>query len=139
MNFKQAKIWRITESWRYGRCSNPSADLNYPSFMVLYRRNQKSIVGNFRRIVTNVGLDVVTYKARVVAPNGSQITVSPTILRFGKKNEKQSYTLIVKYEMSIEIEVSSGELVWLEEGGNHTVRSPIVISLDNRERSFGLC
>lgn len=107
--------------------------------MVLYRRNQKSIVGNFRRIVTNVGLDVVTYKARVVAPNGSQITVSPTILRFGKKNEKQSYTLIVKYEMSMEIEVSSGELVWLEEGGNRTIRSLIVISLHNRERSFGLC
>jgi hypothetical protein len=54
----------------------------------------------------------------------------PEVLVFGKKNEKKSYSVIIKYSENINMggEVSFGELVCVEEKGNHTVRSPITVS-----------
>ncbi|XP_073136473.1 subtilisin-like protease SBT3 [Henckelia pumila] len=108
-------------------CSNPSSDLNYPSFIALYgaEEREKTVSRTFRRTVTNVGNGAATYKAKVeTAPNGIQIRVSPRILSFNKKYEKLSYSLTIRFKG-----VSGyGSLTWVEENGNHTVRSPIDVS-----------
>ncbi|KAJ0024405.1 hypothetical protein Pint_07995 [Pistacia integerrima] len=129
MNYTQNQIQIITRSKNYN-CSNPNADLNYPSFIALYNDNTTSFVQTFQRTVTNVGEGAATYKARLSAPEGSEVEVSPETLVFGKKYEKQSYELTIKYTKNKDDEhkVSFGELVWIEDNGNHTVRSPIAVS-----------
>lgn len=79
-------------------CSNPSTDLNYPSFSVLYDDCETWRTQKFRRIVTNVGNDVTTYKAIVKAPGDSEVRVSPNILIFRKINQKHFYDLEIKYK-----------------------------------------
>lgn len=49
-------------------------------------------------------------------------------LVFRNENEKQAYRVIINYRGDAEGEASFGELVWTEENGKHTVRSPIVVS-----------
>ncbi|KAM3323471.1 subtilisin-like protease SBT3 [Capsicum chacoense] len=79
----------------------------------------------FKRTVTNVGQGAATYKAKIKAPKNSTVSVSPQILVFKNKNEKQSYTLTVRY---IGPNNYDGSITWVEQNGNHSVRSPIVIS-----------
>ncbi|KAK1555754.1 hypothetical protein Q3G72_030944 [Acer saccharum] len=69
-----------------------------------------------------------TYKATVTAPKRSTVVVLPEKLVFEKKYEKQSYTLTIKYTKDDEANVSFGALVWIEESGKFTVRSPIAVS-----------
>ncbi|KAH7567441.1 hypothetical protein ACOSP7_010662 [Xanthoceras sorbifolium] len=127
MNFTKNQILSITRSKSYG-CSSPSSDLNYPSFIALYDMKTASYVQTFNRTVTNVGEGAATYKAMIAAPKGSQVVVSPEKLVFEKKYEKQSYTLTIKYTKDDEGNVSFGALVWVEENGKYTVRSPIAVS-----------
>ncbi|XP_073053003.1 subtilisin-like protease SBT3 [Primulina eburnea] len=107
-------------------CSNPSSDMNYPSFIAIYseEEREKIVTRRFPRTVTNVGDGAATYKAKVETPNGTTIRVSPRILAFRKKYEKLSYSLTIRYRG-----VSGyGSITWVEENGNHTVRSPIEVS-----------
>ncbi|KAK9270196.1 hypothetical protein L1049_025772 [Liquidambar formosana] len=127
MNFTRQQILSITRSHRYN-CSNPSTDLNYPSFIALYRNTGTAFLRTFQRTVTNVGEGAATYKAELIEPEGSIVTVSPDTLVFGYKYEKQSYTLKIIYPSQRNEAVTFGSLVWVEEFGNHTVRSPIVVS-----------
>ncbi|KAF2309796.1 hypothetical protein GH714_005169 [Hevea brasiliensis] len=128
MNYTKNQILAITRSNSYN-CSNPSPDLNYPSFIALYDNKTRSVlVQKFQRTVTNVGENAATYNAKVTAPKGSIITISPTTLVFGKIYEKQSYSLTIKYKGDKKMSVQFGSLVWTEENGFHTVRSPIAIS-----------
>ncbi|KAL2527824.1 Subtilisin-like serine endopeptidase family protein [Forsythia ovata] len=113
-------------------CSNPSSDLNYPSFIALYDIQEKrtTLSQKFRRTVTNVGNGAATYKVQVKRPKDSTITVSPETLVFQKKYEKQSYSLTIRYRsysgpVSV---INDGSLTWVEENGKHTVRSPIVVT-----------
>ena len=89
MMFNMLQILDITGSKNYS-CSNPS-DLNYPSFMVLYHTTRGSIESKFRRIVINVGpADApVTYNARVNAPKGVKIIVSPQALHFLEEESEE--------------------------------------------------
>lgn len=111
-------------------CSNPNSDFNYPSFIALdnVRENGTTLTQRFKRTVTNVGDGAATYRIKVVKPKGSTIKVSPEILVFRKKYEKQSYTLTIRYRSSSEFVVADGSISWIEENGKHTVRSPIVVS-----------
>lgn len=128
-NFTRKQILTITRSHAYD-CSNPSCDLNYPSFIALYNDHHKTKtkVQKFQRTVTNVGDGAARYKAAVIAPKGSKVTVSPEILIFGETYEKQSFTVTIKYKAKKKGTVSSGALVWIEQNGKYTVRSPIVVS-----------
>ncbi|KAL3840416.1 hypothetical protein ACJIZ3_025007 [Penstemon smallii] len=128
MNFTREQTQTIIRS-RYN-CSSPSSDLNYPSFIALYeyQENTTTATRRFRRTVTNVGDGAAVYKVKVERPSGSTITVSPRSLVFGKKYEKQSYTLTMRYSFSNEFSVTYGSITWIEENGKHTVRSPIVVS-----------
>ncbi|KDP41712.1 hypothetical protein JCGZ_16119 [Jatropha curcas] len=128
MNYTKNQILTITRSIRYN-CSNPSSDMNYPSFIALYNNKTTSTVTqSFQRTVTNVGEGAATYKAKLIAPRGSIVTVSPDTLVFGKKYDKQSYNLRIRYRRDEKGVVSFGSIVWIEENGVHTVRSPIAIS-----------
>ncbi|EXC21741.1 Subtilisin-like protease [Morus notabilis] len=66
---------------------------------------------------------------------GSIIKVTPESLVFGKKNEEKSYTLTITsdvYKKRSHVRhnrsVAFGDIIWVEENGNHIVRSPIVVS-----------
>ncbi|KAK7267819.1 hypothetical protein RIF29_20498 [Crotalaria pallida] len=127
LNFTKKQILTITRSTSYN-CDNPSSDLNYPSFIAFYSNKTRSMVHKFRRTVTNVGDGEATYRAKVTQPRGSVVAVSPEILEFKYKNEKLSYNVIIKYNRYEKENISYGDLVWVEDGGAHTVRSPIVVA-----------
>ncbi|MED6111110.1 hypothetical protein PIB30_049554, partial [Stylosanthes scabra] len=124
MNYSSDQILTITRSRSYN-CSNPSLDLNYPSFMVLYN---KSRIHKFRRTVTNVGDGGGTYSVEVREPMGCMVTALPKKLVFKDKNEKQSYEVNIMVHMNENNNVSFGDIVWVEDGGKHSVRSPIVVA-----------
>ncbi|PSR99785.1 Subtilisin-like protease [Actinidia chinensis var. chinensis] len=126
MNYTKNQILTVTRSKLY-HCSNPSPDLNYPSFIMLYS-NESIAVQTFQRTLTNVGGDAATYNAEVVAPAGSKVTISPNMLVFSKKFEKKSYTLNIEYKAEGNETNTYGSIVWVEDSGKHRVRSPIVLS-----------
>ncbi|XP_060207789.1 subtilisin-like protease SBT3 [Lycium barbarum] len=132
MNFTEEQFKTFARSSaNYHNCSNPSADLNYPSFIALYTSSQEGnftwLDQKFKRTVTNVGEGAATYKVKIKTPANSTVSVSPQTLVFKKKNEKQSYTLTIRNigEMNL---IKFGSITWVEKNGNHSVRSPIVLS-----------
>lgn len=126
--YTHKQILTITRSKVYN-CDNPSSDLNYPSFIVLYGNKKRTMVQKFLRSVTNVGDGAASYKVKVTKPKGCVVTVLPEKLTFNYKNEKLSYTVEIKYKRNKkELNVSFGDIVWIEEGGARTVRSPIVVA-----------
>lgn len=127
MNFSFDQISSIIKTRIYN-CSTPSSNINYPSFIVLYNDNSTTKVQNFTRITTNVGKGATTYKVNVTAPEDSVVVVSPKILTFQEKYERQSYNVTTNYKGNDKEKVSFGELVSVEENDKHMVRSPIVIS-----------
>ncbi|CAL0316638.1 unnamed protein product [Lupinus luteus] len=129
LGYTQNQILTITRSRSYN-CANPSFDLNYPSFIAFYGNKTRSVMQKFERTVTNVGNGAATYRAKVSNPKGFVVTVLPETLEFGFKHEKKSYTLVIKYKRlrKKEEDVSFGDIVWVEDGGAHTVRSPIVVA-----------
>ncbi|XP_070043173.1 subtilisin-like protease SBT3 [Nicotiana tomentosiformis] len=130
LNFTEEQFKTIARSSDNHNCSNPSADLNYPSFIALYPLEGPFTLleQKFRRTVTNVGQGAATYKAKLKAPKNSTVSVSPQTLVFKKKNEKQSYTLTIRYLGDEGQSRNVGSITWVEENGNHSVRSPIVTS-----------
>ncbi|CAI9786468.1 unnamed protein product [Fraxinus pennsylvanica] len=127
MNFTQKQIKTITRS-SY-TCSNPSSDLNYPSFIALYTNGTTTkLVQKFQRTVTNVGDAAATYKVKVTAPEGSTVKIYPITLAFREEYQKQSYTVTISYRGRSSGEVTFGSLIWVEDNGKYAVRSPIVIS-----------
>ncbi|KAG5556277.1 hypothetical protein RHGRI_006773 [Rhododendron griersonianum] len=117
VNFTASQIMTITRSNGYN-CSNPSSDLNYPSFIALYNDEAGALVHKFERTVTNVGYGGGTYKANVTAPEGTTVTVSRKTLVFGRTYDKRSYSLTIKYRSSDRH--TFGSIVWVEEKGKHT-------------------
>ncbi|KAL2232535.1 subtilisin-like protease SBT1.9 [Sesamum indicum] len=111
-------------------CSSPSTDLNYPAFVALYDPLQErtTLTQKFQRTVTNVGNGAATYKVKVKRPKDSVITVSPEKLVFQKKNEKQRFSLTIRYKSYDEYVINHGSITWVEENGKHNVRSPIVVT-----------
>nr|GMD46234.1 subtilisin-like protease SBT4.15 [Ipomoea batatas] len=76
---------------------NGEDGLNYPTinlnFNTISNTNPK-IVGVFHRTVTNVGEASAVYKATVEAPKGLSIEVSPNVLSFNNKNEKNLFRFL---------------------------------------------
>ncbi|PHU30457.1 hypothetical protein BC332_02550 [Capsicum chinense] len=134
MNFTEEQFKTFARSSaNYHDCSNPSADLNYPSFIALYpfnpERNYTWLEQKFRRTLTNVGEAGATYKLKIETPKNSKVSVSPQKLVFKGKNDKQSYSLTIRYIGDNDQGTNFGSITWVEENGNHSVRSPIVTSL----------
>ncbi|KAL8487584.1 hypothetical protein ACS0TY_023595 [Phlomoides rotata] len=128
MNFTGNQIYTITRS-RYKCAANMSQDLNYPSFIALYtNQTTNTLVQKFERTVTNVGSEATSYEVHVTAPSGSTVTVYPSTLTFGKKYEKQSYSVMIEYSNKGGGAVTFGSITWVGSDGKHWVRSPIVVS-----------
>ncbi|KAL5568990.1 hypothetical protein UlMin_025565 [Ulmus minor] len=98
-------------------------DLNYPAF-VLSTKPSESINHVFHRTVTNVGSPTSTYKSNLVAPQGLNIKVNPSVLTFTSLGQKLSYAVTVEGKIDHKIMVSTS-LVW--DDGTFQVRSPIVV------------
>ncbi|KAL3348443.1 hypothetical protein AABB24_021881 [Solanum stoloniferum] len=136
MNFTEDEFKTIARSaTNHHNCSNASDDLNYPSFTALYEfdrdgNNYPLLVKKFTRTVTNVGSGTARYRALVEVPRNASISVSPQVLTFGKKYEKKSYTLTIRYrgEGYESYVFNYGSITWVEQNGKHTVRSPISVS-----------
>ncbi|CDP01316.1 unnamed protein product [Coffea canephora] len=126
INYTRKQIRTITRS-SYN-CSKASSDLNYPSFVSLYTSGTNASTQNFKRIVTNVGDGAATYKAKVTPPEGSVVTVFPETLVFRKKYEKRSYSLTIHTKIDENNQVTYGAVIWVEDNGKHSVRSPIVVT-----------
>ncbi|XP_058744447.1 subtilisin-like protease SBT3 [Vicia villosa] len=128
--YTHSQILTITRSKKYN-CDNPSSDLNYPSFIALYGRKTRTMVQKFLRTVTNVGDGAASYSVKVRKPKGCDVSVLPEKMEFGYKNEKKSYSVVVKCRRKNkkEKDVTFGDIVWVEEGGfGRKVRSPIVVA-----------
>ncbi|KAK9135962.1 hypothetical protein Syun_015292 [Stephania yunnanensis] len=129
MRFTKKQIQIITRSSIWN-CSNPSGDLNYPSFIAYFNANHSSpnarVVQEFQRTVTNVGNARSTYKATITPIDGFQVTVMPETLAFDEKYQKLSYKLSIEGPRMMKQVVAHGSLAWNEIGGKYVVRSPIV-------------
>ncbi|KAK8298807.1 hypothetical protein V6Z11_D05G280800 [Gossypium hirsutum] len=129
LNFTPQQIKTITGS-SSNKCSNPSLDLNYPSFIAYFNdRNVKpdsNTVKEFQRTVTNVGEGSFIYKASLTAMKGVKVSVEPDTLVFKEINEKRSFKLSIEGPRQLDKTVSFGYLIWEDSQRKHVVRSPIV-------------
>ncbi|KAE8725719.1 hypothetical protein F3Y22_tig00008146pilonHSYRG00022 [Hibiscus syriacus] len=129
LNFTEKQIKIITKS-SSNNCSNPSLDLNYPSFIAFFddtgAKPNSTAMLEFQRTVTNVGGGSFTYRATVTPINGLKVTVEPDKLVFTAKYEKKSFKLSVEGQRQLNEAVSFGYLIWEDSGRKHVVRSPIV-------------
>lgn len=101
--------------------------LNYPSMHIqLTNPKSNNFSAVFFRTVTNVGHAKSEYKAKVEAPKGVSVTVTPKTLTFQKSYQRRSFKVTVSGKF-IEDEswVLSASLVWSD--SSHTVKTPILI------------
>ncbi|XP_058089282.1 subtilisin-like protease SBT3 [Magnolia sinica] len=127
LNYTKEQFQAVTRSSNFN-CSNPSSDLNYPSFIVFVKPNDTGIIKEFRRTVTNVGNGISTYQAKVGPMEGFDVKVNPDTLVFEEKNEKLNFTVTLVAQTKIEEYLMHGSLSWVEDGGKHVVMSPIVVT-----------
>ncbi|KAL8513855.1 hypothetical protein ACS0TY_013103 [Phlomoides rotata] len=127
LNFTGKQIQSITRSSSYS-CSNPSIDLNYPSFIAFFDGDDSGKVKEFDRIVTNVGEANSVYTADLNSVSGVKVSVTPESLKFSKKYEKQRYKLRIEDVKLERFSSVYGSLTWVESNGERVVRSPIVVT-----------
>lgn len=129
LNYSTKQIQIITRSSSY-TCSDPSLDLNYPSFIASFdandSRSDSKTVQEFRRTVTNVGEAMSTYNAKLTGMDGFQVSVVPDKLVFKDKYQKLSYKLRIEGPSLMKETVAFGSLSWVDVEAKHVVRSPIV-------------
>lgn len=129
LSLTEKQMQTITRSTSYN-CSNPSLDLNYPSFIPFFNKNSDTLeVKEFRRTVTNTRDGNSVYTAKLTAPSGLNVSVSPDTLEFSEKYERKSYVLRVEDpKLTKKDSIVYGSLSWIESNGDHVVRSPIVVT-----------
>ncbi|KAF8030556.1 hypothetical protein BT93_E2861 [Corymbia citriodora subsp. variegata] len=127
MNYTSKQIRTVTKSSSYN-CSDSSLDLNYPSFIAFFNPNSSGspTVQEFLRTVTNVGDGSSTYVAKVTPMEGFKIDVVPDKLTFKEKYEKLTYKLTIEGPKQKNETLVFGSLSWMDDGGKHLVKSPIV-------------
>lgn len=127
MNYTSKQIQTVTRSSSYN-CSDSSMDLNYPSFIAFFSPNSSGslMVQEFFRTVTNVGDGPSTYIAKVTPMEGFKIEVAPDKLTFKEKYEKLRYKLTIEGPKQMNEPLVFGSLSWMDNGGKHVVKSPIV-------------
>lgn len=129
LNFTSKQIKTITRSSSYS-CSNPSLDLNYPSFIGYFNYNSSKSdpkrIQEFNRTVTNLGDGMSTYTAKLTSMGEYKVSVTPDKLIFKEMYEKQSYKLRIEGPLLVDNYLVYGSLSWIETSGKYVVRSPIV-------------
>ena len=110
------------------RAGSSVGDHNYPAFSVVFAANKVAGVTQ-RRVVRNVGSDATTtYRAKITAPDGVRVTVSPETLQFSPTEKTQEYVLTFaqRTTRSVTEKYTFGSIEWSD--GEHTVTSPIAIT-----------
>ncbi|KAG5613065.1 hypothetical protein H5410_024346 [Solanum commersonii] len=129
LNFTSKQIQTITRSSTY-TCSNPSLDLNYPSFIGYFNWNSSDSdpkrIQEFKRTVTNLQDGTSVYTATITPMGKFKVSVVPNKLIFKEKYEKQSYKLRIEGPIIMDDIVVDGSLSWMETRGKYIVKSPIV-------------
>ncbi|KAJ8539514.1 hypothetical protein K7X08_013766 [Anisodus acutangulus] len=129
LDFTSQQIKTITRSSSYS-CSNPSLDLNYPSFIGYFNWNSSKSdpkrIQEFKRTVTNLGDGMLTYTAKLTSMGEYKVSVEPDKLVFKEKYEKQSYKLRIEGPLLVDNFLAYGSLCWVESSGKYVVKSPIV-------------
>ncbi|KAF5955726.1 hypothetical protein HYC85_008582 [Camellia sinensis] len=93
LNYTMKQIQAITRSSSYV-CSNPSPDLNYPSFIAFFNANDSQ--SDLILTLTNVGERMTTYVSKLSPMEGLKVRVVPEKLVFTERYEKQSYKLEIE-------------------------------------------
>ena len=96
-----------------------AADLNMPSIAVSALVSERTV----RRRVTNKG-DATQYTARIDAPPGINIEVTPSVLSLGP-DETATFDVTLSQSSAELYEWEFGSLSWTD--ATHTVRSPIAV------------
>ncbi|GER36074.1 subtilase family protein [Striga asiatica] len=101
---------------------NNPAELNYPSFSVLFGK-----LGNvsLTRTLTSVEPGMSVYTVSVKAPPNVNVTVNPTSLSFKDVGDSSSYT-VTFVSKSVSDQDAFGSISWNNE--KHTVRSQVAYS-----------
>ncbi|BCY13252.1 S8 family serine peptidase [Actinoplanes sp. L3-i22] len=121
------EIREDNNDWGYypdctGIDATPPAALNYPSVAFGKMVGTRSI----QRTVTNVGTRTSTYVAKIDAPKGYSVKVSPAKFTV-KPGRSVTYTLTVTHAGGAFGVPVSGNLTWVDAQG-HRVRSPILVN-----------
>ncbi|CAN4095379.1 unnamed protein product [Withania somnifera] len=129
LDFTSKQIKAITRSSSYS-CSNPSLDLNYPSFIGYFNWNSSKSdpkrIQEFNRTLTNLADVKSTYTAKLTPMNEYKVSVTPDKLVFNEKYEKQSYKLRIEGPLLVDNYLVHGSLSWVETSGKYVVQSPII-------------
>lgn len=131
LGYTSRQIRAITQKHRY-TCGKASLDLNYPSFIVILNKTSE-VSRYFKRVLTSVRDTPSKYRAVVNAPAGLKVAVTPPMLSFKGKGSKQEFSVGVDVSIKGKGRETTGNflgnfgfLSWIEIGGKHVVRSPIV-------------
>nr|WP_308288048.1 S8 family serine peptidase [Streptomyces corallincola] len=96
------------------------SDLNYPSIAV------GDLLGSQTVTRTVTAVRAGTYRARISAPAGLRVTVSPSTLRFAHAGESRTFTVTFAIGDAPADRTVSGALTW--RGAGTAVRSPFVLT-----------
>uniref|UniRef100_A0ACD5YA75 Uncharacterized protein n=1 Tax=Avena sativa TaxID=4498 RepID=A0ACD5YA75_AVESA len=104
-----------------------AANLNYPSFVVVFDRTNDG-VRTLTRTVKTVSTRPETYNVTFAAPEGVAVTITPTTLEFKRKDQSRSYT--VQFSILGNVRTPGtwdfGHISW--ENRKHRVRSPVAFN-----------
>jgi subtilisin family serine protease len=131
LRYTSRQIGAITQKHGY-TCGKANLDLNYPSFIVILNKTSE-VSRSFKRLLTSVGGAPSKYRSVVNAPAGLKVTVTPPVLSFKGKGSTQEFSVRVDVSIkgkrrrtTVNFLGNFGFLSWIEIGGKHVVRSPIV-------------
>ncbi|KAL1817760.1 hypothetical protein ACET3Z_020334 [Daucus carota] len=129
LNYTSKQIQTVTRTGTFN-CSNPSLDLNYPSFIAFFDASESGVLAHqeFQRTVTNVGDEISVYEAKITPMDGLEVRAVPDKLVFKEKYDKQSYKLVVQGPQKLKSSIVHGSISWIQVGGKHVVRSPILVT-----------
>ncbi|CAN1833684.1 Subtilisin-like protease 1 [Linum perenne] len=109
------------------KCSNessiPEAQLNYPTFSISLGSSQQT----YTRTVTNVGIPESTYTSKVFSPDGVDVKVTPSEIKFKQLKEKATYSITFSRAGNITRTMSQGSLVWSSADERYDVTSKIAV------------
>uniref|UniRef100_A0A0D9ZGN2 Subtilisin-like protease n=1 Tax=Oryza glumipatula TaxID=40148 RepID=A0A0D9ZGN2_9ORYZ len=106
----------------HSSCESQSRNLNLPSIVIPNLKVPTTVL----RTVTNVGQADAVYKAVVQSPPGVQILVEPSVLKFSKGKNKQSFKVTFTTKHKVQGSYLFGNLAW-HDGGAHYVKIPIAV------------
>ncbi|PIA44948.1 hypothetical protein AQUCO_01700490v1 [Aquilegia coerulea] len=120
--YNEQQISQITHTTITSCKKGQPWDLNYPSISVSLNRRSNEVY--VTRTVTQVSEAVSKYTVNIENPTGVLVTVAPTNLAFGRKEEKQSYVVkISAKKIKGKSKTVFGRISW--EDGQHVVSMPI--------------